>query len=183
MTPALPSPAKIKTNQHLRAFSLDDSKALDHLLIIARKGDAKALVNRAGFEAQAKRLKGREKESVTLPAGDMLLTVGRIAADATPFEMLEAARKWVAALRSDKAKVIGLAFEGLDADQCAALTDAVTAAILAAEFPLPKITAKPDKHEAVIRELHVFDLSAKVDLKRTEATAEGTNIARWLAIT
>jgi len=181
MFPALPAPAKVKINQHLTVLSKDYPETLDHLLVIARKGDAKAFSDHSLFAAASARFKGREKETVTAPLSGKLVTVGRLAADATPFEMLEAARKWISAVRSHKPKALGLAFAGLDEHQAAVAAEAVLAAVLSAEFAMPKFTAKSDETKSVIRELHVFDTAEKIDFSRTLASAEGTNLARWLA--
>ena len=181
MFPALPAPAKIKIIQELTPFSDAHLATLDHLLIVARKGDAKALNNRGSLAGLASHVKGRELETVTLPSEERLVTIARLAADATPFEMLEAARKWIASARAHKTKTLGLAFAGLDHDQSDAVAEAVVAAILAAEFELPKITAKADATKTVVREFRIFDRKEKLDFTRTLATTEGTNFARWFA--
>ena len=182
MFPALPDPVKVKLDQRLTSLAAPDLDTLDHLLVIARKGDEKPFAGREGLEALNTRLKGRGKENVTLAFSGTLITLGRLADDATPFEMLEAARKWIATVRADRPKRLGLAFAGFDAKQVAA-AEAVLAAILAAEFDMPKISgaAKPERKSPVIRELHVFDLAEKTDFTATIATAEGTNLARWFA--
>lgn len=179
MFPALPAPAKVKINQQLTPFSADQAGDLDHVLVVAPKGDAKAFEKHA-LKALAPRMKGREKETVALPLGDSLVTVGRIAVDATPFEMLTAARKWIASIRSHQPKIVGLAFAGLDDDQAAAIADAVLAALLSAEFDMPKIVAKADEKKTGVRELQVF-VTNRLDFARTIASAEGTNLARWFA--
>ncbi|HEX6928177.1 MAG TPA: leucyl aminopeptidase family protein [Gammaproteobacteria bacterium] len=184
MFPALPPPAKVKINQQLASVSDAQLAALDHLLVVAAKGakdDAKSWSRQKPLAGLAARLKGLETETVTLAHGERLVTVARIAADATPFEMLEAARKWIAAARAHKPKALGLAFAGLDESLAAAVAEAVLAATLAAEFDMPKITAKPADAKVAIRELHIFGLAARLDFTRTIATAEGTNLARWLA--
>lgn len=181
MFPALPTPVKVKINQLARAFSGADSEQLGHLLVIARKGDSKAMTNKDGLASHAAALKGREKETVTVAGNGRLITVGRLAADATPFEMLEAARKWIAAIRAHRPKVLGLAFDGLDSDSRAAAAEAVLAAILAAEFHMPKISGQAEALHSTIGELRIFDVKEKIDFTRTHAAAEGTNIARWLA--
>ncbi|HEX7029886.1 MAG TPA: leucyl aminopeptidase family protein [Gammaproteobacteria bacterium] len=180
MFPALPAPAKVKLVQQPGPLSGIPASP-DHLLVVATRGDAKAFDNAAAFAGLAKRAKGREKETVTLPAGEQFITIGRLAADATPFEMLEAARKWVAAIRGHKAKTLGLAFAGIDGDRAGAIAEAVLAALLAAEFEMPKIAAKKAAAKPVVRELHVFGLGEKRDFARTLAAAEGTNLARWFA--
>ncbi|MBW3568437.1 MAG: leucyl aminopeptidase family protein, partial [Proteobacteria bacterium] len=95
--------------------------------------------------------------------------------------MLEAARKWLATIRSHKPKVLGLAFAGIEEQQAAAIAEAVLAAALSAEFAMPKLTAKPDETKPAIRELRIFDTTRKIDFSRTLASAEGTNLARWFA--
>lgn len=180
MFPALPVPAKVKIIQQLTVLSDAEREARDHVLVIAAKGDAKAL-DGSVFARLATRLKGREKETVTLPAGEKLVTVARVAADATPFEMLEAARKWIASVRAHKPKTLGVAFAGLAATQALAVAEAIVAAVLAAGFDMPKIVAKPGEPKDGIRELRFFGLDEKADFARTLATAEGTNLARWLA--
>ncbi len=179
MSPALPAPVKIRIKQQ-SAPSPAARASADHVLVVALKGDT--TWNQHGFLAGlAPRLKGREKETVTLASADRFVTVGRIADDATAFELLEAARKWMASVSTCRSATLAVAFAGLDAKKRAAVADAVVAAAFAAEFALPKISASADGSKPVIRELQVFGLDGKHDFSRTLATAEGNNLARWLA--
>src|SRR5690606_1274662 len=180
MQPALPLPSKLDVHQFSRAFSPQDLDQLDFLIVVAAKGDEKAIAAKAGLEKLAARLAGRDKENVTLPLGERLVTVARLAADATAFEMLDAARKWLSNARLSRPAVLGLAFDdGVTSRE--AIVEAVTAAALAADFRMPKLSTQPQKDDYALRELHVFDLDRTVDLARTFAMSEGGNLARWLA--
>ncbi|HEX7048345.1 MAG TPA: leucyl aminopeptidase family protein [Gammaproteobacteria bacterium] len=181
MFPALPAPAKVQLIQHPAPISGDAWSSLDHLLVIAAKGDASALNGNAALAGLASKTHDREKETVTLAAGEQLVTIGRLAADATPFEMLEAARKWIAGIRAHKPASLGLAFAGLENERSSAVAEAVVAALLAAEFEMPKIVSKADENKHAVRELHIFGLEEERDFTHTLATAEGTNLARWFA--
>ena len=181
MLPALPAPAKVKIIQRPAPVSDAHLAAPEHLLVVAVKGDATWRGPRQ-LASLATRLKGREKQTATLATDARLVTVGRIDADATPFELLSAARKWIAAVRDARPVSLGLVVAGPDATQAAAIAQAVLAAVLAADFRLPKISREPDDATgAGIRELHILGMEGKADFTRTLAAAEGTNLARWFA--
>ncbi|MDX1455777.1 MAG: leucyl aminopeptidase family protein [Gammaproteobacteria bacterium] len=156
-------------------------KRADHLLVVQEKGARNVLptgLPKAAAEHLKKTL-GAKAGNRSLPAGDIIATFATIAPDATPFESLEAARGWVKTARSHKAARLALDVSTLDAALAAQVIEAVTAAILAVEFEMPKLSNSKSTFKPVIRSLATFG-SKKVDLKRTLAAAEGTNIARWL---
>jgi leucyl aminopeptidase len=182
MTPVLPEPAKIPVNQSASSLSAQDFKRLDHLLVVLPKG-AKTTLPQCLPTALAKRL-DKDQPLQTIAVDNCFITIAQLADDADSFETLDAARGWVKTVRDVKSATLGLAVDALDTEQAAGVIDAVTAALLAAEFPLPKIRSenkgKQKPFKPVVKKLATFGCKRRVDLKRTVAAAEGTNIARWL---
>jgi len=104
--------------------------------------------------------------------------IGTIDASSNAFELLTFARKMIAAARSEKADTLGIQVAGFAADKEQRLMSGLAAAALAAAFPLPAYKSKP-ADEAIGR-IRLIGLSARIDLGRVQAEAEGNNIARWL---
>ena len=178
---------------------------LDGLRIVAQVGrlDTKALASvdqlilvlpeRPG-DTMLKRLPGGRKLVELLrkrPAGSVpaamsrsdnkrqtLTVVGKTRAGRETFERLNLARELVAAATTEKAGILGIAVQGFDTAETAALTAALVAAALAAGAPLPEF-----KHKATpakIKSLRLLGLDEKPDLDRLRAEARGNHLARWL---
>ncbi len=95
------------------------------------------------------------------------------------FERLTLARKTIAAQRRPAPETLTLACIGLKAGDAERACEALTAAALAADFPLPRYKSEPDKSPR-LREIHIYGHAAKDGYARTVAEAHGNNLARFL---
>ena len=92
--------------------------------------------------------------------------------------MLSISRKLVAAATSEKAGTLGILVVGFDAETAQNVYQAVVAATLAAGFSLPSFKRKASPGR--VRSIRLLGLAEKFDLGRTQAEANGNNLARWL---
>ena len=106
------------------------------------------------------------------------LHVGTLNAAASAFETLSFGRKMVAAALAEKAGTVGIWVLGFDTDAAAAIVARVTAAALAAAYPMPAFQSRPPP--AAIKSIKVIGLERRLDLTRVSAEAAGNNLARWL---
>jgi leucyl aminopeptidase len=106
-------------------------------------------------------------------------SVVEIAASASPFELLTLGRKIAAQQFLVDPKDIGVVVAGLDAATAGRAMEAVVAALLAAREPLPSFKQEPDAPRRLAT-IHLFGLRQPLDLRRTEAEAEGNFLARSL---
>jgi leucyl aminopeptidase len=104
--------------------------------------------------------------------------IGNVDASGEAFELLTFARKMVAAVKGEKAGTLGIQLAGFDESGEATLASYLVAAALAASFPLPTYRSKQPAD--VFKRVRLIGLSARLDLDRVLAEAEGNNIARWL---
>jgi leucyl aminopeptidase len=95
------------------------------------------------------------------------------------FELLTLARQLVAVHKGQNPQQILVACFGLKPDEAARTCEAVLAALLAADFPMPDYKSKPDK-PARLREIHIYGHTSANGYARTIAEARGNNLARWL---
>ena len=107
------------------------------------------------------------------------IAVAGIDGSKSPFELLSLARQLVGAHESDQPERLLIACHGLAPEQAVRGAEAVVAAALAADFPLPHFKSKPDKHKP-LKELAVRGVPNSTDFKRTAAEATGNNLARYL---
>lgn len=178
MQPALPQPAKVSVNQSTSTISGKDLERLEHLLVIVKKGKSFKLPSI--FPAEFNKRLDKDQSSQTMVHGGKLVTIATIATDSDVFETLDAARSWIKPVRGFKPGKLGLDVSGLETEFAAQVIDAVVAALLAAEFPMPKLSSKQKTFKPAVKSLQTFGCGRRVDLKPTVAAAEGTNIARWL---
>ena len=138
-------------------------------------------------EEIAKRLKraghklDRDKIFTTdLPnANATRVTLAGIDPASSAFERLTLARRLVAAHKGQKPQRIAVASFGLKPDVAARACEALLAALLAADFPMPDYKSKPEK-PARLREIHIYGHMAAGGYARSIAEAKGNNLARWL---
>ena len=95
------------------------------------------------------------------------------------FERLTLARKTIAAQRQPAPEILTLACFGLKAGDAERTCEALLAAALAADFPLPRYKSEPDKSPR-LRTISIYGHVAKDGYARTFASARGNNLARWL---
>ncbi|MEM9209214.1 MAG: leucyl aminopeptidase family protein, partial [Pseudomonadota bacterium] len=104
--------------------------------------------------------------------------IGTVSPVDSAFNRLTFARQLVAAIQREKAGSIGIWVAGFGEDDQAMLVENVVAAALAAAFVLA--TFKEQAPPSPLRSLKVIGLTERIDLQRTQAEAEGNNLARWL---
>ena len=95
------------------------------------------------------------------------------------FERLTQAREILAAQRSPAPSTLTLACFGLEGQAAEQACEAVLAAALAVDFPLPTFKSKPDKVTR-LKTIRVFGHSPAHGDARVRAEARGNNLARWL---
>lgn len=181
MQPSLPEAAKLTVNQSLSSISTKEAGTLNHRLALLEKGHKLTRKQAEMLGVNLQDLKDRDDETITVAATSGLLTIGRYVADNSMFEWLDAARGFVAEVRKFGRGTLGVQLGTLDADQQQAAVDAITSALLAADFRMPKFSSKPADFKPAFTTVKFFDLHEKVNLKQSIAAIEGTNLARWLA--
>ncbi len=112
------------------------------------------------------------------PAGTRLALLRLDAAQST-FELLTLAREMLTNLRSPATATLHVLCAGPEAELAARAAEAVVAAALAADFPMPHYKSKPEK-PARLTAIHIYGLPTGDDYRRTLASARGNNLARWL---
>lgn len=165
-----------------------DSRAiepLDQLLLILPKPTPSALWSKlpqgAKLQALAKKRQADDVPLLQTRLGNKrqtLLLAGKIAADTEAFERLTFARNLVAAALGEKAGVLGIHVAGFSAEDAADLCKSLVAAALAAGFQLAEFKNRPTPPR--IRSIRLVGMDSPIDLSRTQAEANGNNLARWL---
>ena len=107
------------------------------------------------------------------------VAIAGIDSSAGAFERLTLARQLVAAHKGQKPQQIAIACFGLAPGLAGHACEAVLAALLAADFPMPDYKSKPEK-PVRLREIHIYGHGAADGYARTIAEAKGNNLARWL---
>ncbi len=139
-----------------------------------------ALVRRAGVEPERRIWQSRL--SNRLATG---LTLGRLPEAAEgidipgAYPLLRFAGELAAAALQDKPHKLGLTVLGLSADESASLVRAMVLAVAAHRFQLPRYQSGKTTRSRTLT-LKVFGLGERVDVGRSLAEAEATNLARWL---
>lgn len=106
------------------------------------------------------------------------LSVGTISPNAGAFEQLTFGRKLVSAALSESAVNLGIWVLGFENSEAEKIVARVTAAALAAAFPLADF--KSQRNPAPIKSIRVVGLDDRQDFSRVTAEASGNNLARWL---
>jgi leucyl aminopeptidase len=81
--------------------------------------------------------------------------------------------------KAQKPQQIAVACFGLEPSEAERATEAVLAALLAADFPMPDYKSKPEKPTR-LREIPIYGHVSSDGYVRTVAEAKGNNLARWL---
>lgn len=106
------------------------------------------------------------------------LHVGTVDADAGAFDALTFGRKMVAAALAEKAATVGIWVLGFTAAEQSSIVARVTAAALAAAYPMPAFKSEPQTVK--FKNIKVIGLDERMDFTRELAEAEGNNLARGL---
>ncbi len=97
------------------------------------------------------------------------------------FELLSKARAHVQRHREHGARSIAVLMPGLEAALAARAVDALSAAALAADAPMPDLRSRPQRRRR-LASLKFYGVPQRVDLARTRAEAEGNALARELTM-
>ena len=181
----LPPSSGFRITQKIGRVDTKTLQTIDQLLLILPQRPQPALW-RALPQGRRLKLAMNKRESGDIPALQTRLTNKRqtlvvaatVANDTSAFELLTISRKLVAAATTEKAGILGILVAGFDAADQQHICRAACAAALAAGFNLPTYKSKPSP--ASIRSIRVIGLTQKIDLARTQAEANGNDIARWL---
>ncbi len=159
--------------------------ALDHLLVCLPEKPGAAVWRQLpqGAKLRAlmkRRTEGRVPAITTRLANERQtgISIGTLAADASPYEQLGFARKLVSSALAEKAGAIGLWAPGFAGPDAEVIAGRLAAAALAAAFPLAEFKSKPRPPR--IRSIRLLGFDHKLDLDRVIAEARGNNLARWL---
>ncbi|MCG8433087.1 MAG: hypothetical protein MJA83_03525, partial [Gammaproteobacteria bacterium] len=186
MLEALPKQKKLQVNQHLSIPDKSRLNALDEIVIFLPETTA----NRAWpvfpfMELLRERFKNQnhkpDKPFFTRLTNEAGTGVGLAFVDfkTNGFERLSLARKLMDHALHSQPEKIGVLAAGLDAATAARNVEALVAAAHATDFEMPSLKQKKPGRKS-LKQIQIFGLGKRVDLKRTEAGAEGNNLARWL---
>jgi len=156
---------------------------IDHLLVVAPRGDDSALV-RLPHGRQLAMLRARATKNRADFASSRApntratgLTVGTFAAE-RGFAALSWAAKALRESLRDKPRSLGIALAGFDADPERAAAESLLAAAGAAAFTLPTFKSEPPRASRVTT-VRLFGAREPVDFAAARAQALGNNVARW----
>ena len=174
-----------KITQNARTLGAKDADSSTHLVCLL---DRNFDIARLPYGAMLKqRLKtARHKFAADSPFHTQLpnaqgtrLSLLTVDPGQSAFELLTLARKTISAQRHPVPEILTLACFGLKAGNADRACEALVAAALAADFPLPRYQSDPDK-PVRLRALHIYGHAARHGYARTFASARGNNLARFL---
>ena len=96
------------------------------------------------------------------------------------FELLTIARKLAAKLQKQDTSSVLLQFSGFRTSDARRLTEAMTAALLAAVCPMPSYKSEADK-PATLKRIEIYGLKVTLDLAQVRAEITGNHLTRWLS--
>jgi leucyl aminopeptidase len=161
--------------------------SLDALLLFVPAGAAEQALARL---PHGQRLKARLRRSkraagahfcVALPNDrGTLAVVGLVPRSAPAFALLTLAGDMMRAAGSAEPAALGVAARGLGAGETRRAVEAGLAAARAAAFSAPKFSARPQQRASV---RNIVAIGARdLDLARAGASADGTDLVRWLTL-
>lgn len=158
---------------------------IDHLLICLPDRIPASVWRRipqgAKLQALMKRRTPERVPAVTTRVNNKRQTavaIGTISPRASAFEQLGFGRQLVSSALSEKAGNLGIWVLGFETSAAEMLVARISAAALAAAFPLADFKSRPGT--ARIKSIRIVGLDNKQDLQRVTAEALGNNLARWL---
>jgi leucyl aminopeptidase len=180
---------KIKINQYTKD---PDGKRMDGFRMAVvilpdapRKPHWERLAYADVLKARFQRCRRRDKHAsrllTDLPnAAGTRVMLQTVKPDAGSFELLCSARKLAAKLRAQDPAAVLLHIAGFDQPTATRLTEALSAALLAAVCPMPSYKSETDK-PAALKRIEVYGLEQPVDLAQVQAESIGNHLARWLS--
>ncbi len=184
MTQPLPLPAfpSLRVDQAALSDKSWQTDTLDGLILLLPTDKPEAIERSPWAEDLRRRIDGFPDKTnpvvICGPAG-VRTAVGRIEAATSTFATLSLARKLVSPLLAERPRQIRVISLLDDSSAAGALAEAILAALHAALFQLPLVTAKPAEPGTLEAVSFAGDFG-KPDLDHAAATAEGNNLARWL---
>jgi leucyl aminopeptidase len=180
---------KIKINQHAKPASttqVDSHRAA--LLIVPEKASAvewKHLPYAGLLKPRLQRLQHQDKKATRLvtdlPNGSAThVILESLDPQCSTFELLTTARKLAGKLREQDPSSVLLQFAGFRPTGTRRLTEAMTAALLAAVCPMPSYKSEADK-PAALKRIEIYGLKEPVDLGQVRAEITGNHLTRWLS--
>jgi leucyl aminopeptidase len=180
---------KIKINQHAKpalTTQMDAHRAA--LLILPEKADASAwkLLPYAGLlKPRFQRLQYRDRKAnrlvTDLPNDNAThVILQMLDPQCNTFELLTEARKLATELRKQDTSSVLLQFSGFRTPDAMRLTEAMTAALLAAICPMPSYKSEADK-PAALKRIEIYGLKQSVDFAQVRAESIGNHLTRWLS--
>ena len=185
MTIKPPQARKLDIKQVPAAADMARVDTLDAIIILLPES---SLQKRWPDFPHAERLRKRVPEGKTSlapmradlpnPRGTVAVMAG-YKPDASVFELLTLVRKCVAKARETEPAALGLLLPACSDVLRPVLTEALVAAVAAADFDAPLFKSKAEKLQP-IASLKLFGGKQTQDFSRTLAEAEGNRLARWL---
>lgn len=188
MAPKLPTVEKLQIRQPLAPADTANVDALDAIIILLPESALQSEWPEFPYSERLRKSAPSGKNPLPPTRADLPNDRGTVAvlatakARASAFELLSLARKAVAKAREPRPETVGLLLPGWNAEQRAALMDAVVAAVAATNFQ-PPIFKRETEQFWPVRTLWLFDgKENELDFSRTLAAAEGNALARWLTL-
>jgi leucyl aminopeptidase len=182
MTPTLPQFQKIEIKQDSIPEKADHIDAFGGLVLLLPEASEEAANQTPWGEFLARRLADFPERKgvvfVSLPGG-LRAAIGFVPPEISTFAALGLARKLAGPLLEDRPEQIAVLSQLNDVPRATRMAEALLAAVHAALFRLPKITAKAAETPR-LGSITLFGDFGSPDIGFAEATAEGNNLARWL---
>lgn len=184
MTQTLPLPSlpQLQVDQSSLTDSAWQGDTMDALILLLPEGQPDAVRQSPWADALNARIEAFPEKTnpvvVCTPAG-VRTAVARVDSTSRCFARLSLARQLVAPMLAERPRRLRVISLLEDSTAAAAMAEAILAALHAALFKLPVVSAKPPEKNP----LEAVDFAGdfgKPDLHQASATAEGNNLARWL---
>jgi len=176
---------KIKIKQHVSTLTKSDLETCQHLVMVLPQAvrDEKwpTVAWRDVFKS---RLSRDPAESAVLEcdlpnAAHTHVSFGCVKEDISPFALLNLARQLVAPQLAQNPASISLCMPGLPAKLASRVSEALLAALLAANEAMPSMKSKPAPTSR-LKTILIYNQKKPLDTRRVEASAAGNNLARYL---
>lgn len=178
----LPKLPKLQVEQATLADEDWQDNTTDGLILLLPKDRPEAIKASPWADTLEKRMDAFPEATnpvvISSPTG-VRTAIGLIDDQGSCFARLTLARKLVAPLLTERPKHIRIISLLQDAGTADAMAESILAAVHAALFKLPVITAKPAE-PATLEAISFAGDFGKPDFNHATATAEGNNLARWL---
>lgn len=179
---------KLQLKQYLSTLSQIEIDSLEQLVLIVPDSEGPSAWGQFPYKGLLgeRFQRAKQRQAAIHPfATDLPNDIGThvsiwpLKTELSPFEMLGLARKIARHALARGGHQLSIQYQKLPLSQHKPLTDAIVSALYAASWPMTDFkTGK--KHPKAIKRLQLYGLKHSIDISRSVATAEGTNIAREL---